>query len=412
MHILQAVIADNPELIKMAKSLSRESIIDCQGTLIASQKSIESATQKHLELHVSAISIVSCAPILPLQVEDCTHNPGDTTKNQPSQDTRLNNRVLELRTPANQAIFRIQSAVCALFREFLSSRRFIEIHTPKLISCASEGGAGVFPVKYFNGEAFLAQSPQFYKQMAICSDFERVFEIGSVFRAENTNTYRHLTEFIGLDLEMTFERSYEEILDFLEGMFEFLFESLESRFARELSEIRRQFSSEPIRYRLPNGDILRLTYPEAIGLLRGASIEIGDTDDLSSEQEKLLGAIIKERHGVDFYVINKFPTAVRPFYTQPSGNPVYANAYDFFLRGEEILSGSERISDPIQLEASAKSRGISLEKIRPYLDAFQYGCSPHGGCGIGLERFVMFYLGLNNIRKTSMFPRDPTRLTP
>jgi len=327
-----------------------------------------------------------------------------------SQDTKLDNRVIDLRTPTNQAIFKIQSAVCTLFREYLLTQGFVEIHTPKLMSGASEGGAQVFKVSYFDSAAFLAQSPQLAKQMAICGDLERVFEIAPVFRAENSHTHRHLTEFMGLDIEMAFNDHYYEVLDVIDHLFTSMFDGLATRFAKELEVICQQFPFQPLKYNKPT---LRIPFSEGIAILRAAGHEVEDLSDLSTPQEKALGALVKEKHGVDFYILDKFPKAARPFYTMPDPNDErYTNSYDLFIRGEEISSGSQRIHDSQMLEASAKAYGIDTRTIQAYLDAFKYGAPPHAGCGVGLERIVMLYLGLNNIRKTSMFPRDPRRLAP
>jgi len=328
----------------------------------------------------------------------------------PDIDTRLNHRIIDLRTQANHAIFRIQAGVCQLFREYLSGHDFVEIHTPKMISAASEGGATVFKIKYFDTEAYLAQSPQFYKQMMICSDYERVFEIGPVFRAENANTPRHLTEFTGLDMEMSFNEHYHEVLDMMDGMFVFIFDGIASRFARELDIINAQYPFTPIVYKKPT---LRLRFAEGIALLHAAGVNAPALEDLSTAHEKHLGQLVKETHGVDFYVLDKYPKSARPFYTMPeSEESPYTNSYDLFVRGQEIVSGSQRIHDAAMLEKSARDKGITLQLIRPYLDAFKYGAPPHGGCGIGLERMVMLYLNLGNIRRGSLFPRDPGRLNP
>jgi len=327
-----------------------------------------------------------------------------------SQDTRLDNRVIDLRTPANQAIFRVQSGVCTLFRELLLKDGFVEIHTPKIICAASEGGASVFKLQYFNTHAFLAQSPQFYKQMAVCSDFERVFEIAPVFRAENSNTHRHMTEFMGLDLEMAFQYHYHEVLDVMDRLFVGIFEGLTSRFNRELQIISQQYPFEPLEFLKPT---LRIDFTEGISLLRGAGQEIGDTDDLSTRHEKELGRLVKEKYHTDFFILDKYPKTVRPFYTMPNQtDPRYTNSYDLILRGEEISSGAQRIHDSQMLEKNAKDFGVDPKSIQDYIDAFKYGAPPHAGCGVGLERIVMLFLGLSNIRKTSMFPRDPSRLTP
>ena len=297
-----------------------------------------------------------------------------------------------------------------MFREYLLENEFTEIHTPKMIGCASEGGANVFKLQYFNTNAFLAQSPQLYKQMCICADMERVFEVGPVFRSELSFTHRHLTEFVGLDLEMSFKEHYHEVLDVLEGLFIHIFKGIETKYAKELEVIKTQFPFEPFQYKTP---VLRLKYPEAVALLRENGVEMGELEDLSTPNEKFLGKLVKQKYGTDFYVLDKFPLLVRPFYTMPDPNMKdYANAYDFFIRGEEIMSGAQRIHDVELLEKRAKECGVGYEGIKDYVDAFKYGAPPHGGGGIGLERVVMLYLGLKNIRQTSMYPRDPQRLTP
>lgn len=326
------------------------------------------------------------------------------------QDTKLDNRVIDLRTPTNQSIYRVVGGVCRLFREILDDKGFTEIHTPKIISAASEGGANVFRVSYFKTNAYLAQSPQFYKQMAIAADFDKVYTIGSVFRAEDSNTHRHLTEFIGLDLEIAFKYHYHEVLDVIGDLFIKLFKGLEKTFASEIAIIRKQYNAEPFQFVEP---ALRLEYSEGVRILNENGIDMKDDEDLSTANEKFLGKVIKEKYGTDFYMLDKYPLAVRPFYTMPDpNNPKFSNSYDMFMRGEEIISGAQRIHDPELLIQRAKHHNVELEKIKSYIDAFRYGCPPHAGCGIGLERVVMLYLGLDNIRKTSMFPRDPKRLTP
>jgi len=315
-----------------------------------------------------------------------------------------------MRTPANQGVFRLQSGVGELFREYLLSQGFIEIHTPKLISAASEGGAEVFEVTYFERKAYLAQSPQLYKQMAICADMERVFEIGPVFRAENSNTHRHLCEFVGLDLEMQFENHYSEVIKVLGELFVSIFKGLETRYKVELAAVYQQFPFEPLQYCEPT---LVLKFPDAIKLLREAGKSIEDFEDLNTDSERALGRIVKEKYKTDFFVLDKFPSAVRPFYTMPDpDDPRYSNSYDLFLRGEEICSGSQRVHEVNLLIERAKSKGVNIQTIQAYIDAFKYGAPPHGGGGVGLERVLMLYLNLHNIRKSSMFPRDPNRLTP
>eukprot|EP01102_Stenamoeba_stenopodia_P012445 TRINITY_DN3941_c0_g1_i1.p1 TRINITY_DN3941_c0_g1~~TRINITY_DN3941_c0_g1_i1.p1 ORF type:complete len:607 (+),score=209.55 TRINITY_DN3941_c0_g1_i1:94-1821(+) len=460
-YSLQAVAAKSEtitkDFLKFLTGINKESIVDVEGQITIPKDKIESVTQQDVELSIKQVWIVSAAaqslPLLisdaevpqPLisaqkkqikeynaqieelnkqlaeegsdkekinaQIAELTKAKSEAQKyTAVSRKQRLDNRVIDLRTSTNQAIFRVQSAVCQLFREYLLSEGFVEIHTPKIISAASEGGADVFEVTYFDGKAYLAQSPQLYKQMAITADFEKVFEVAPVFRAENSQGPRHLTEFVGLDLEMAFNEHYHEVLDVLDKMFIHIFDGLKDRTKRELDIVRRQFPFEDLEYLKPS---LRLKFPEAIALLREAGETVGDYDDLSTPQEKLLGKLVKEKYKTDFFILDKFPSAVRPFYTMPDPeNPNYSNAYDIFLRGQEIVSGGQRIHDPEMLTKRAIAKGVSIPSIQAYIDSFKYGAPPHGGGGVGMERVAMLYMGLKNIRSTSMFPRDPTRITP
>ncbi|KAK0175172.1 hypothetical protein PV327_008945 [Microctonus hyperodae] len=414
---VQGLVAVNEkiskQMVKFISTITKESIIDVQAVVKGVPMKIESCTQKDVECHIEKVFVVSASmPQLPLQIEDASRPCGDETglNIKVNQDTRLDNRILDLRTPANQAIFRVEAGVSKLFRDILTQRGFVEIHTPKIISAASEGGANVFTVSYFKGAAYLAQSPQLYKQMAIAADFDKVFTVGAVFRAEDSNTHRHLTEFVGLDLEMAFKYHYHEVVDVIGAMFTDLFRGLRDNYAAEIAAVNEQYKVEPFQFLDPP---LRLEFPEAIKLLAEAGVTLGEEDDLSTPDEKLLGRLVKAKYSTDFYILDKYPLAVRPFYTMPDpNNPKASNSYDMFMRGEEIISGAQRIHDPDYLTERAKHHGIDVEKIKAYIDSFKYGCPPHAGGGIGLERVVMLYLGLDNIRKTSMFPRDPKRLTP
>jgi len=246
-----------------------------------------------------------------------------------------------------------------------------------------------------------------------------------------------MTEFTGLDLEMTFKDHYHEVLDVLDGLFNHIFEGLNTKFAREIEAVRAQYPFEPLQWKYP---MKRLTFKEAVELLRtkgpavleerlknaSSDYERGliqkhlesvrvheDEEDISTPDEKILGVVMKQEFNEELYIIDKFPKDVRPFYTMPDPvDPRWSNAYDVFLRGEEITSGAQRIHDPKMLGEKAESLGISIASIQKYIDAFKYGAYPHAGAGIGMERVVMLFLNLDNIRKTSMFPRDPKRLTP
>ncbi|XP_049298177.1 aspartate--tRNA ligase, cytoplasmic [Anopheles funestus] len=403
------------QMVKFSGSIPRESIIDLKAKVVPVEQRIESCTEQTLELHVEKLFLLSAAKAqLPLQIEDASRpeksDDPEALKIRVNQDTRLDNRVLDLRTPANQAIFRLEAGVCKLFRDVLTAKGFTEIHTPKIISAASEGGANVFTVSYFKDSAYLAQSPQLYKQMAIAADFDKVFTVGAVFRAEDSNTHRHLTEFVGLDLEMAFKYHYHEVLDTIGNTFTEMFKGLRDNYAKEIAAVGQQYNVEPFKFLEPP---LKLEFAQAVAMLREAGVQMDDEEDLSTPSEKLLGRLVKAKYDTDFYILDKFPLAVRPFYTMPDpANMKYSNSYDMFMRGEEILSGAQRIHDPEYLIERAKLHAIDLSKIAAYIDAFRYGCPPHAGGGIGMERVVMLYLGLDNIRKTSMFPRDPKRLTP
>lgn len=423
--------AVTPAMVKYIAGLPAESVVDMAGVVTVPDQPVESATQKMVEIHITAFYCISKATApMPFQMEDACR-PDDVRETDvgaydedadddvPHEDglihvgqkIRLDYRWVDLRTPANQAIFRIESMVGALFRECLLSKGFVEIHTPKLIGGASEGGSDVFKLDYFGQPACLAMSPQLHKQMtAACSGFERVFETGPVFRAENSNTRRHLCEFTGLDMEMVIHEHYDEVLDVFSDLFIYIFDGINERCKDELERVREQHPYEDLKYLRPT---LKLTYAEGCALLREAGIDQDDYEDLSTENEKKLGDLVSAKYGTDFFFMDKYPLSVRPFYTMPDpNNPKLSNSYDFFIRGQEILSGAQRIHEPDLLAERAAVHEIDLKDIEAYLNSFRNGALPHGGGGIGLERVVMLFLGLPNIRKTAWFPRDPKRIAP
>ena len=395
-------------MVKYVTSVSKESVVDVTGVAVVPSSPVEGCTIKQVEIQGTGMFVVSKAAPLPFDIADACRRE-DAEGAHVNQDTRLDNRFIDLRTPANQAIFRIQSAVGQLFRENLLSKDFVEIHTPKIMAGSSEGGSSVFELKYMGRNACLAQSPQLCKQMAICADFGRVFEIGPVFRAEKSFTHRHLCEFVGMDFEMTIKEHYFELLDVIDELFVYMFDGLKNK-KEELEAVNQQYPFEPLEYLRPS---LRLTFEEGVQLLKENGIDQDPFDDLSTEVERTLGRLVKEKYKTDFYILHRYPLAARPFYTMPApDDPRYTNSYDVFIRGEEIISGAQRIHDPALLTERAKAKGMDVSTIESYIKSFSFGAHPHGGCGVGLERVAMLYLGLNNIRKSSMFPRDPQRLTP
>eukprot|EP00375_Theileria_parva_P000846 XP_763516.1 aspartyl-tRNA synthetase [Theileria parva strain Muguga] len=477
-ELLQCVIDSKSEnntkdMVKWTSALSFESVVDVYGKVVVPNTPILSTTSSN-ELSVSKIYCISRSSTnLPFLLRDANNTDNEEMMENPNvirvnQDTRLDNRALDLRCFVNGVIFKIQSAVCQLYREFLLSHDFVEIHTPKLLGGSSEGGSSVFKFKYFDQDACLAQSPQLYKQMAICGDLKRVFEIGPVFRAENSNTHRHLCEYVGLDMEMEILNDYTEVIDLIDQMLKSVFTGLMERNKEELDYFYKSFPSI-MRFKFLQ-ETPKITFQEvrycAVAMLRETELGGEIPEDLSdydftTEHEKLLGKLIKQKLNTDYYIIYQYPLNCRPFYTMPlrygdrsahttnstvnpnehtvnsvehntnttnslnsveSVNSVetlnavdsvsWSRSYDFFMRGEEILSGAQRIHDSVELEARARACGIDVNTIKDYIEVFRYGSFPHAGSGIGLERVVMLFLGLTNIRRTSMFPRDPKRLTP
>jgi len=402
------------QMIEYVNTINRESLVDIKAVVKKSPEAIKSCSQQDVELHVTEIWVVSAAiPNLPLQIDDAQRSEADAVKEglaSVGQDVRLNNRILDLRTATSQAVFRLQGGVCALFRESLSDAGFVELMFPKIIPAASEGGSNVFKLNYFKRSAYLAQSPQLYKQMAIAADFEKVFSVGPVFRAEDSNTHRHLCEFVGLDMEMAFRYHYHEVVKQIGSTFIDIFRGLRDQYSKEIETVYKQFPNSEFEFCDPP---LILNFSEGVKMLQESGIDQGEYDDLSTPNEKALGKLVKAKYHTDFYIMDKYPLEIRPFYTMPDpANPKLSNSYDMFMRGEEILSGAQRIHDSEFLAERIAHKGVDIAEVQDYVDAFKYGCPPHAGGGIGLERVTMLYLGLSNIRSSSLFPRDPKRCTP
>lgn len=287
--------------------------------------------------------------------------------------TRLDNRVLDLIAPLNHAIFELHGGVQKLFREFLEQNNFHPINTPKLLGAPSEGGANVFEVKYFEKKGYLAQSPQIYKQMLIASHFERVYEIGDVFRAENSNTSRHLTEYTSLDLEMEFQFDYFEVLYFIRDLMLYILHGLQTRYKEQTEYARKRYPAEPFQIPAKPEDVPILDFADGVKLLAEAGIQLDEKDDINSTQEKQLGEIVKKKYGTDFYILKEYPLDVRAFYSMPSTTPGKSRSYDFMLRGQEVLSGAQRIHNHALLRSEMKRRGLDpdgpgLKEVRysPY----------------------------------------------
>ncbi|PTU25123.1 hypothetical protein P175DRAFT_0554374 [Aspergillus ochraceoroseus IBT 24754] len=431
---IQAVIAAaepiSRQMVKYTGGLNVNSIVQVTGIVKKPEVPIASATLSNHEIHIRKVYMIAeAAQQLPMQVKDAERPPPETTDEGFQVDadgapivtlkTRLDNRVLDLQTATSQAITWISSGVAELFAEYMIKSGSRWIFTPKLVGAATEGGSNVFEIKYFKRNAYLAQSPQLYKQMCIAGDMENVFEIAPVFRAEDSNTHRHLTEFAGLDFEKTFQSHYHEVLEFAENLLVFILTQLKERYKEQIAIIQKSYPKAGD-FKLPkDGKALRLNYMDGVAMLKEAGVDMSEQErfenDFTTNMEKQLGQIIREKYDTDFYVLDKFPMAVRPFYTKACPqDPRFSNSYDFFMRGEEIMSGAQRINDVKELEASMAAKGLdpSQEGFEDYIAAFRQGCPPHAGGGLGMNRIVMFFLGLPNVRLATLFPRDPQRLRP
>ena len=434
---IQAVIAEGGEhgisrqMVKFCGGINTESIVRVTGLVKSPKEPVHSTTISNLELHVESLIVVSSAEEqLPLQVKDCLKPPsakeegeGEAEANDPnaSLKTRLDNRILSSRAPATNAIFHLQSEICAIFTEYMLSHGFTMIQPSYLAGAATEGGSGVFEVSYFERKAYLTQSPQFFKQLAIAGDIGPVFSIGPVFRAENSNTKRHLTEFTGLDFEMPIREHYHEVLSFGEELMLYLLRELQNRPKCKYltNTIRDAGYPDAGTFLLPpeGSKATRLLFSEAKTLLKESGYDIGPDPnaDIDTAQEKVLGDIVRKKHYTDFFTVDQYPMELRPFYTHPNiTDPSFSNSYDFFMRGQEIMSGAQRIHDLALLREAMKSKGVNPDDagFKDYEDAFRFGCPMHGGGGLGLNRILQFFLGLNNIREATLFPRDPVRLGP
>ncbi|CAH2559946.1 aspartate--tRNA(Asn) ligase [Cardinium endosymbiont of Oedothorax gibbosus] len=421
---LQVVLVKNKEGTPIHLSLEdcnvlrrieNESFIEVIGQIHCSEKAILACSQQSIELAIMNYTVLSRSVLdLPITLKETALIEDKKAENQvfsPVQYVkRLDNRVLDLRTDLSQAIFRINDGMLFYIQQYLRGHGFVEIKTPKLIGGASEGGTDVFKVDYFGKPACLAQSPQLYKQMAIIGDFKRVFEVGPLFRAENSDTNRHLTEFIGVDLEMVIDQSYMEVVRLVYQLLVDLFDALNKKYNREIAIIQSFFDVPALTLA---SELVVVPFPDAVALLKAHGKARGELEDLSTDDEKQLGTIVKEKYHTDLYVITCYPSRVRPFYTMVDPNDGrYSHAYDFMLRGAEILSGAQRIDDYTKLLERVAELGIAPSTIAHYLHAFKYGAPPHAGVGIGLERMLKYFLGLPDVRYSNFFPRDPKRLHP
>jgi aspartyl-tRNA synthetase len=397
-HSVQGVLArDNIDLVKWVQKLQPESLVQVSGTLKEPPEPVRSASPnlQSIEVHIQTIHLVNPASNLPFSV----YKPPETLRN------RMTSRILDLRHPANQVLFRARALVTRIFRETLENKGFVEINTPKLQPAATESGAAVFKVNYFGRNAFLAQSPQLAKQMAVSADFGRVFEVGPVFRAENSNTHRHLTEYTGLDLEMSIESDYHEVIWVLDEFLKSVFDAVYSMADIEL--LQERWPSSEFKWL---DETLVLDFRDGIQMLRDDGRDV-EMEDLSTPDEIRLGQLVKEKYGTDYYILDRFPASARPFYTHKDPeDPNWTRSFDIFIRGQEICSGGQRIHNIDELRTNMLAAGMTEDGMEDYLSAFELGAPPHAGAGLGLERIVAWMLEVGDVRYASLFHRDPKSL--
>lgn len=371
------------EMFKKAKKINRESVIKVEGVVKKEEKA-----PNGFEIIPKSLEILSESQA-PLPLEVTEKVPADL-------DTRLDNRFMDLRRPKVSSIFKIKSEVVEIIREFLYEDGFIEVHTPKIVSTATEGGTELFPISYFEREAFLNQSPQLYKQILMSAGLEKVFEIGPIFRAEEHNTTRHLNEATSVDIEMSFT-DHEGVMRLLETLIAKVYENVARRCEKELRVLE-------VKLEVPETPFQKITYTEAIELL-GNQIPWGE--DLDLQALKMLATKVE-----GLYFITDWPTKIKPFYVMAYEDVRISKSFDLMHGYIELASGAQREHRYEKLVQNMKAKGLSVESFEFYLKAFRYGMPPHAGWGLGLERLIMAMLGLNNIREAMLFPRDRTRVIP
>ncbi len=374
------------EVVEKAESLQKQYSIGIKGTVKKMGKAPRGAEIVPNEMRIFSVS----QQPLPLDI---------TGRTKAEIDVRLDARVLDLRREENQAIFKVQHATLEVTRAFLSKRGFMEVFTPRIIVSATEGGSALFPVAYFTREAFLAQSPQLYKEQLIL-DFEQVFEIGPFFRAEESHTRRHLSEFISVDIEQAFANA-EDVMKVLEELIHNVCKAVAANCERELGLLGHEIV-------VPEVPFKRLTYSKVLEELEAEKVHVPWGEDIPTAAYRVLGKL----HPY-YYFITDWPTKAKAFYIKPNDdNPELSEGFDLMWHWIELSSGGARIHQKELLMKRLSEQGLSTESFKTHLAAFDYGMPPHAGWGLGLARLLMVLTGVKNIREVVLFPRDQFRLTP
>ena len=399
-HVVFVKLRDKSGIVQLVcdkdqvKDLRLENAIEVIGTKCENEKA-----PGKIEVIAEKIEIVGNTYYekLPFEV--------NSYKNKASLETQLDHRTVALKRPEIRDIFKVQSEIENAFRSYLKEKNFEQIHTAKIIDSSTEGGSEMFTVNYFDRRSFLAQSPQFYKQMMVGAGFERVFEVGHAYRAELHNTWRHLNEYVSLDVEMGFIKDEFELMDLEEGFINYLYKHLNKTCKKEL---------EMYKIKLPDKvKIPRIRLDEAHKILLEKYNKKSPVGNIDAEGEVLISKYVKEKYDCDYVFLTKYPVSKRPMYTMPDDEDKnLTKSFDLIFDGLEITTGGQRINDYEQLKENIIKFDLNPEDFDFYLETFKYGMPPHGGFAIGLERLTMKILKLSNIREASLVPRDMKRLTP
>ena len=376
-----------PEIVKSLEGVIAGSVVNVYGVA-------------HLSEYVKMGGI----EMIPTQVEVVSYAEAMPITDKANIDQRLDYRWIDLRDDAKRFIFEVETVAEMAMREYCLQNQFIEIHTPKISAQSTEGGSEVFKTEYFGQTAYLTQSPQLYKQMAMASGFEKVFEIGPCFRAEQSFTSRHATEFMSFDVEMSYIDNHHDVMDMEEDMLKYVLKRVHDTYGDKIKEV---FGVDVV---VPTVAFPRLTFLEAMDILE-KEYHYPKKDDFDPESEKLLCQYAMKHYGSEFVFITDFPFANRAFYTMQSENG-NSKSYDLLWKDQEITSGAQREHRVQQLVENIASKGINPENMKGYVDFFRYGCPAHGGYAIGINRFVAKLLGLPNIKEATFIFRGPNRIMP
>jgi nondiscriminating aspartyl-tRNA synthetase len=391
--ILQCITFAKDEFFKDIGKISKESVLELTGEAVESKQA-----PNGVELKVKSYKVLSeAASPLPIEISG---------KAEASMPVRLDHRWLDLRNPKKLLIFKIWTSMERAMRDWWKEQGFLQIYSPKFMGAASESGAELFEVEYFGKKAYLAQSPQFYKQMAMASGFEKIFEIGPVFRANKSHTRRHDTEFTMIDMELSFIESHEDVMKAEESWIAYFISKIKEEYGNEIKEV---FGVDIV---VPTTPFPRIPMDEAQKLLAEKGYK-GPKDDFDAEGEKMFSDLVKEKYGHEFVFVTEYPWSIRPFYHMRSESGE-TNSFDLIWKGTEITTGAQREHRHNILREQAIEKGLDpgSDGMKDYMSFFKYGCPPHGGFGLSPTRVLMLLLDIANVREVTFLPRDTTRLTP